>query len=695
MTTRLHLHQAAFRPKARLLRLLGDQLIGAPVMAVFELVKNSYDADASTCNVTVVEPQDPERASISVVDDGAGMTLDDINDSYLQLATEHRRRQKESGQPFTPRYGRMPMGEKGIGRLAALRLGDRITVVTTAAAGETYRIVMDWESGIDEDAYLDEVRIPVERLAPSDHRGTTVVIESLRNRWTRESVAELQRNLGLMYMPSQQAAAFQVGLDVRSEEREVRMWPWDSGWVDAERLLKRARLGSIHGTVHANGPGSNRMDYFYTCTDPAAKDCYRTGYLVPLDGAPSLSEQGLNRFDFSVAAYDTEAPDLDEREREFLTRYLEQWEGMRIYRDGMRVHHDRHKWYDAQSVSGPVAPDGRRHVGEVALKSEHGWNALREQASREQISGGPALDALTQAVQTGFHRFRAHQFEERENDFDAGFAVSARQLRDMLATHTEHPELPELAERIVQQFDDQIEQFLVSSTASQYVAASFDELVEATAHILDLSRQLDQESDLSELQEVTGRADRLVGNLSYALRRSGWSEESLATIASRCADITHERRRRAGITLVNGFEHGQDIKVSMMRRLVVGALLHLLDNSMYWLEQLGPQNRSVYIGPCARYSGERGIVVVDNGPGFRDDPRVLLRPNASLKKDALGLGLYTVERVMRHHGGKLEFYPEGRNVRRPENLHMSIPEDVDTGGAGVILLFPWDDGSGW
>ena len=65
-----------FKPRARLLQLLGDQLIGSPRLAVFELVKNAYDADAKTVTVRL-EDIDSDDASIVVEDDGDGMTLED------------------------------------------------------------------------------------------------------------------------------------------------------------------------------------------------------------------------------------------------------------------------------------------------------------------------------------------------------------------------------------------------------------------------------------------------------------------------------------------------------------------------------------------------------------------------------------------------------------------------------------------
>jgi len=86
-----------FRPRARLLQLLGDQLIGTPRLAVFELVKNAYDADAKNVVVTLsgLTGDDP---AITVEDDGEGMTLETIRDIWLVPADDHRRRQRQEGR---------------------------------------------------------------------------------------------------------------------------------------------------------------------------------------------------------------------------------------------------------------------------------------------------------------------------------------------------------------------------------------------------------------------------------------------------------------------------------------------------------------------------------------------------------------------------------------------------------------------
>ena len=77
--------EKAFRPRARLLKLLGDQLIGTQQLAIFELVKNSYDADADSVSIVISDPEDADAASITVTDiGGEGMTLDIINVYLLE-----------------------------------------------------------------------------------------------------------------------------------------------------------------------------------------------------------------------------------------------------------------------------------------------------------------------------------------------------------------------------------------------------------------------------------------------------------------------------------------------------------------------------------------------------------------------------------------------------------------------------------
>jgi hypothetical protein len=101
-----------FKPRARLLLLLGDQLIRDAGLAVFELVKNAYDADARSCTVTMSHLDDPASSSIIIKDNGIGMSLDTITDVWLEPGTDFRAKQRQNNERTT-KFKRLPLGEKG------------------------------------------------------------------------------------------------------------------------------------------------------------------------------------------------------------------------------------------------------------------------------------------------------------------------------------------------------------------------------------------------------------------------------------------------------------------------------------------------------------------------------------------------------------------------------------------------------
>ena len=81
---------STFKLRARLLKLLGEELIGSSHLAIFELVKNAYDADSSNVIVNINSPNNINRASISILDDGVGMTLETIQNKWLELGTDNK-----------------------------------------------------------------------------------------------------------------------------------------------------------------------------------------------------------------------------------------------------------------------------------------------------------------------------------------------------------------------------------------------------------------------------------------------------------------------------------------------------------------------------------------------------------------------------------------------------------------------------
>ena len=192
------------RPFARLLTMLGDQLIKNEQIAVIELIKNAYDADADWVKVSFegfteslnITP----KSRIIIEDNGCGMTAERIEKSWMSPATPNKF-SRDGSERRTPKYNRIIQGEKGIGRYAMLKLGKTINLTTRPAnwllnskgeseSSKEYTLCFDLNS-YDNDfidgakegndgLYLDELNFTLEDQSPNVFIERDVTINSLK-----------------------------------------------------------------------------------------------------------------------------------------------------------------------------------------------------------------------------------------------------------------------------------------------------------------------------------------------------------------------------------------------------------------------------------------------------------------------------------------------------------------------------------
>jgi signal transduction histidine kinase len=215
-----------FTVDSALLQELGERLVGAPYVALAELIKNAYDADATKVEVRF------ESDSIEVVDNGHGMTEDQFCGPWMRVGSPHKRHQAVS-----PLFSRPLTGSKGIGRLAVQFLG-RDLEMTTAAAKETapeIRALVDWDRAVSAgDLTRAEVAWGAEPTRTSHFaggavHGTRLVISRLNQRWEEADVERLAREVWFLQPPVDAFAAgdtdsteFRVILRSSEDELEKR-----------------------------------------------------------------------------------------------------------------------------------------------------------------------------------------------------------------------------------------------------------------------------------------------------------------------------------------------------------------------------------------------------------------------------------------------------------------------------------------
>lgn len=178
-----------FTIESRILKELGERLVNDSSIALTELIKNSYDADASFCDVTVTETQ------IIIKDDGHGMTFDEFKNKWMKIATANKLVESKSRS-----YKRTVTGSKGIGRFAVRFLGKHLTLesITKNKDGVKSKLTatFDWDK-LDEHDDLITLEVPYYTEKSSDDCGTRLIISNLRNEayLTDEQIKKVKSNV--------------------------------------------------------------------------------------------------------------------------------------------------------------------------------------------------------------------------------------------------------------------------------------------------------------------------------------------------------------------------------------------------------------------------------------------------------------------------------------------------------------------
>ncbi len=208
---------------------LGESLISDVVQALVELVKNSYDADATYANVAVDTKATKLPGSafpdstgyIRVEDNGSGMDADTIRRGWLTISNSQKRDMKAHHRVTA--HGRTPLGDKGLGRLGVQRLGYNVEIFTRPEGSETeYHVAFSWREFVGARS-LSEVPVLFEELPATRQHGTTLLISDLRDAddWIGPGLSRLQTELSQMISPYRNVRDFVVTATVNGTRLDL------------------------------------------------------------------------------------------------------------------------------------------------------------------------------------------------------------------------------------------------------------------------------------------------------------------------------------------------------------------------------------------------------------------------------------------------------------------------------------------
>lgn len=698
-----------FRPYARLMNVIGDQLITDKKVAVIEIIKNSYDADASVvkvrfCNMSNVGYNDlpkEEQAYIEIEDDGCGMSLDIIKNVWLRPATPNKY-DKKKRQDIRTEKGRVVQGEKGIGRFAIHKLGEKIELYTKAKGENEIKLEMNFVDFNPDDAnlfnqpadykLLDEVannwyvQDPPERVI--NESGTIIRIYNIRELWSANDYKELYQNFQRMMPPIDDNARL-LGIDF-IQDFSIEMYKEGILYIDEDvrtfaDVIERSQFSMI-GTVDENGyvhfqykslsPRRVVTDTVNLLDDSALSKrnyaLYGTKWFKDNSRVPQCGP-----FSFTFYAFDLKNKDLTILDKD-LERFIKE-NFVFVMRDGIRVYPYGEKgidWLDLDKLRSTYRAGQfisyNDLTGFVYISQEHN-PLLRDATNRQGLVNDKGcyndFKSLTTAVTEIFNyeikidkNRKLIQKREPLNRSNELMRSSLIRLQKSLEK-SEDLETLELSNKFLDAYKKHIE-VITKRMETVEDLAGLGMAVEKSSHdslrILSLMTQNVKSfkkrviRDNYQKQDLIELFDELEENLSmvhddmqmiqplFKIQRQSIKNVSIKECIAKV--LRYFRNDIEGKISTNLSLVKDDLIIKTNAGLILQVLINLIDNSIYWLGKSDNEDKKIYfmISPT-----DRTLIVGDNGNGIREDiVPLVFNEFFSMKSDGRGLGLYIVRELL-------------------------------------------------
>jgi len=197
-------NQLSFRVSSGLKNIIGKDLISDKYIAIFELVKNSYDAKAHNVKISFLEDEHA-MPYISISDNGVGMNYEDIVGKWLFVAYSEKKKQNRKEADYRNEIRRNVAGAKGVGRFSCDRLGSKLRLITKKQdENNAHCLEIDWNTFEydDRQEFMDiPVNYHIDEFPEDAHSGVILEIRDLREEWDRDSIIKLKKSLMKLISP--------------------------------------------------------------------------------------------------------------------------------------------------------------------------------------------------------------------------------------------------------------------------------------------------------------------------------------------------------------------------------------------------------------------------------------------------------------------------------------------------------------
>lgn len=695
--------QISFKSRARLMPQIGDQLIKNESIALLELVKNAYDADAPDVWVEMWDIDKTDKGKIIVKDNGDGMDLSIVENSWMEIGTDNKKNLLDDYilNDKKSALGRLPMGEKGIGRFGVHKLGSKIILITRMQGRKEVVVKIDWTS-FEKFDYLEQVPITVIEREPEyftgQQKGTYIEITELKNVWTRGKLRDVYRSIMSLQSPFESIQSFNVVFETNHKE-------WLEGLLTVDRIKNDALF---FADVSIEGNEITELKYEFkpwkVLNKLEEKQVVRTHIEMCReereDKKKILKKIDLGLFDIGKVRMKLMIFDLDNTilsygvsDKKGLKEYLKNNGGIAVYRDNIRIYEygdSGNDWLQLESkrINAPgTTLSSKITIGAIYLNRQDS-GSLIEKTNREGFVENEAFEEFRYAIVNAIEKIQTLRNIDKDllkkyygpSGKAEPVLSSIEDLKIVIDKNIDDIKLKNLINKSLKNIEIDYKNitdvYIRSASAGLSLSVVIHEIEKIIA---ELKSAIKDEESTEHVKNLVQDLSRVTDGYASVIKSK---KQSLVNVSDLIDDALFNVKYRLKvheIEVVSSYrdKDRQEI-IKCASNLVIGTIMNLVDNSIYWLEYSHIVNKKMYFDVSLDYEGFITIIVADNGYGFTLPTDQVVKPFVTDRVGGMGLGLHLADEIMKSSEGRLVF---------PDKGDVYLPEELKN-GAVIGLSFP-------
>lgn len=667
----------------------GEDLVTNDLVAIIELVKNSYDAYAFCVEVEFVKDENGEEC-IVISDDGLGMSRETILNAWATIATPYKKK-----NPVVERIvdgkkkRRIVSGNKGLGRFSAARLGDEMIMTTKSGNSEALRAYFNWKL-FENVENINECCMTLEKLDERAFKesGTKIVIKKLKSTWTEEKINELSSELSRLISPFETISDFDIEItSPYTANGKLKIQP--KNFIDKpiyKIIGNVTEQGTINYTYHYDN-GKRRREN----EDSIEWNSENYKENVDLLREKVLLPYSCGEFSFEIRVWDLDSESIQEiadrfdiKKKREIRSSIALYKGISVYRDNVLVlpkSEASRDWLglDAKRIS----QIGRRIstsqiIGIIHVSNEKNpeikdttdrekladtveykqfvdiINSVIEALQRERLqdrvdekkketltdiiaplAANELLENVEEAAKQGAN---ANEIVEYVRDYQQKNEKQLKELNDRLVYYAQTASLGSVAIVIMHEFLTGmtcIKRFLnkVKVHVSNYDKRTieyFEDAERSHKRIVEVSESF------APLYKKNLRKQDYKTDLKDAL------EKSIRLIGAKKSSRNVQ------------FEYNitDNIFIQISESELQTVFINLFDNACYWMKDIPDDKKRIWIDLERKENGKIVLTISDSGIGIsRDDAQKIFIPGVTSKPKGIGMGLVIVTEIVKSYEG--------------------------------------------